>query len=500
MESRAQEAGIRTRTIPIEKRLYQSMREWRESLINDMVRWNSWTTEAQYAIADEAVQRLLDRLLFLRHCEDRGITEPQLRSLLHQIDDRRRDVRVTNELLKLFGWAARIFDSEIFETDAIIDVQFRALAHITDFDNTLGDVVRGLYAVPFSMANYDFSQMDADVLGQVYEQYLGHVAQEASRITQLQPSITGMALPAITVEGKRQRRRERGIYYTPAWVVQYVVQETLGRFLEENQNRQDNIDNVAILDPACGSGSFLIRAYETLLDYHARASGGEVAHLDTRARERMLRQNIHGIDLDPQAVEIARLNLLIRMVREQELLPQLRDNIGLGNSLVEGDEDELRPFFGPRWKEQSAFKWANRFPRVMDRGGFDVIIGNPPYVRIQTLPKEEVRFFNENFEAATGNYDIYCLFVERSLQLLRPVEFPVSSFQISSCKRHTAKDCGHYWRIRRQLQDRGLRWRPDLRKRNECHMFTVPAKGRQQVCDIRSRCRGFQNDGRPSQL
>src|SRR4030067_1862532 len=107
--------------------------------------------------------------------------------------------------------------------------------------------------------------------------------------------------------------------------------------------------------------------------------GGDIGHMDKRIRDRILRRNIYGVDLDPQAVEIARLNLLIRMVRHQERLPELKDNIQHGNSLIEGDEATLRHFFADAWEQKLAFNWRQRFPKVMERGGFDIILGHPPY-------------------------------------------------------------------------------------------------------------------------
>ena len=419
LDQRAVETGVRRRTVPIEKRLYESMRTWREALFNDMARLLDWRSDEQLRRGDEAIQRLIHRLIFLRNCEDRGISHPDLRALRHRIRDRQRPVRVTDSLIRLFDRAAATYDSEIFEIDALIDVLLKGLAGGTALDQTLSQVVEGLYSVPKSYAEYDFSQMEPDVLGQVYEQYLGYVPQRARRLAAQQP-LPGMPAQKITVEAKRQRRKERGIYYTPTWVVRYIVEQTVGRFLEENRHRPDVIDNVTILDPACGSGSFLIRAYETLLKHHAAQMGGDVGDLDRALRERILRRNIYGVDLDPQAIEIARLNLLIRMVRQQELLPELRESIQLGNSLIEGDEASLRPFFADAWEAKQPFNWDQRFPDIMERGGFDIIIGNPPYVRIQTLPRDEVGYYNDKYDAATGNYDIYCLFVERGLQLLNP--------------------------------------------------------------------------------
>ncbi len=359
LEDYAQRIGARRRAVPIEKRLYESMRGWRENLFNALYQVKQWQTEEEFGQGDEAIQRLLDRLVFLRNCEDRGIGGTDLRGLRNRIRAQGlQNVRVTESLLRLFGQAAATYDSELFQTDAVIDVLMRPMGTI--LDEPLSRIIEELYSVPRSYSDYDFSQMEPDVLGEVYEQYLGYVPQRVRKLA-TQASLPGMPAEEIALEAKRQRRKEHGIYYTPRWVVQYIVQQTVGRLLEEHKNDPDAIDNLTILDPACGSGSFLIRAYETLLDHHASTMKSPVDHLDRAVRERILRRNIYGVDLDPQAVEIARLNLLIRMVRQQELLPELKDNIQHGNSLIEGDEAALRPFFGDQWQDKHPFNWRHEF-------------------------------------------------------------------------------------------------------------------------------------------
>ena len=418
LEQQAQRTGTRPRGVPIEKRLYESMRQWRESLFNHMRTALGWKTDAQLHTGDEAIQRLIGRLMFLRNCEDRDIGTTDLRALLHRIRSRDRNVRATDSLLRLFAEAAATYDSELFQTEALIDVLLQGLATRTDVDDTLAEIVEGLYSVPRSYAQYDFAQMDADVLGQVYEQYLGYVPQYIRKLAAQEP-LPGFPAREITVDAKRQRRKEHGIYYTPRWVVHYIVQQTLGRFLEDNRDNEEAVANLTILDPACGSGSFLIHAYETLLEHHAARMGGDVGHLDTRTREWILTHNILGVDLDPQAVEIARLNLLIRMVRQQELLPELKDNIRLGNSLISGSAAELQPHFGHRWHEKSPFNWEREFPQIMERGGFDIVIGNPPYVRLHKIPDAERDWFFQRFHTARNKCDLYGFFIERCASLLQ---------------------------------------------------------------------------------
>jgi len=412
----AERIGVRRRAIPIEKRLYQSMRQWREDLFNDMSRVLGWRADKELREGDEAIQRLLDRLIFLRNCEDRGIGEPGLRALRNRLRAQERGVRVAEALGRLFAHAGRTYDSELFETNALIDRFLQGLG--TSVDETLERVVEGMYSVPKSYATYNFALIDADVLGQVYEQYLGHVAQRVRQLA-AQPTLPGLPTRTISVDEKRQRRKERGIYYTPKWVVDYIVKQTVGRFVEEHKDGADATANLTVLDPACGSGSFLIRAYETLLEHHAAQLGGTVDHLDRQTREWILRHNVFGVDLDPQAVEIARLNLLMRMVREEEHLPPLADNVRLGNSLISGGREELEPYFGAGWEAKRPFDWQREFPDIMARGGFDVVIGNPPYVASALVPPEERECQRAHFRTAAGKYDLYMLFTERALTLVK---------------------------------------------------------------------------------
>jgi len=137
-------------------------------------------------------------------------------------------------------------------------------------------------------------------------------------------------------------------------------------------------------------------------------------------RLRILRDNIYGVDLDPQAVEIARLNLLLKTLHRRALLPKLEDNIRCGNSLISGLPIELSQYFGADWEAKRPFNWEEQFPKIMEEGGFDVVMGNPPYVRIQALDRDEVGYYKDEYQAATGNYDIYTLFVERGWELLKP--------------------------------------------------------------------------------
>jgi SAM-dependent methyltransferase len=218
------------------------------------------------------------------------------------------------------------------------------------------------------------------------------------------------------ITAKKQRRKEHGIYYTPRFVTDYIVKQTVGRFLQEHS--YDAVNRIRILDPACGSGSFLIRAYDELLNYHADKRSKSVSELDQWERLPILTGNVFGVDLDMQAVEIARLNLLLRSLAKREILPSLASNIRQGNSLISGTEEELRPYFGDAWREKKPFNWEQEFDSIMAGGGFDVVIGNPPYGDL--LSEQEKSFlFAKGFISGGKTNDVFRFFVELGLQLIK---------------------------------------------------------------------------------
>ncbi len=310
-------------------------------------------------------------------------------------------------LKRVFVEFDRGYDSELFAAH-VLDMQ----AHFQD--DSLSTIMEGLYWPPGGLVAYDFSVIDADVLGRVYEQYLGHVSQMVRQRHQELQARLDLGMPqdqalaeTLEVIQRPQRRKAQGIYYTPQWVVNYIAGQTVGRFLHEHENRSDAIHDMKILDMACGSGSFLIRAYDELLEHHSQGRPPEWVFSDERLN--ILRNSIYGVDLDPQAVEITRLNLLLRALRERQLLPELRDNIKRGNSLIAQGASEKHPFV-----------WEREFPDVMQEGGFDVVIGNPPYVRIQSLPRDDADYYRNHYESAFGSFDIYVMFIEQGLRLLKP--------------------------------------------------------------------------------
>ena len=408
LNEKAEKYGALPPRLGVEQRLYNQLRQWREDLTSQLHHYNQ---NLSFSQIDEVIQRLFNRLIFIRTCEDRGIENKALLSAVHEWRRIGSKGELIETLRTIFRYFDGYYDSDLFQH------------HLTDEvfieSTTIENILNGLYEIPGGIVSYDFSLIDADVLGAVYEQYLGHVAtvvkQRASE-AQARMDLGLPQEPTIEITAKKQHRKEHGIYYTPKFVTSYIVKETVGRFLEERSYNE--ILNVKILDPACGSGSFLIRAYDELLNYHAYQRGKPVSELDQWERLQILTSNIFGVDLDMQAIEIARLNLLLRSLAKRESLPSLTDNIRQGNSLISGTEEELEGYFDDNWREKKPFNWEQEFKDIMAQGGFDVVIGNPPYVGFHGF-KEDKDYFRNVYEACQGRFDIYLPFIERGIKLLK---------------------------------------------------------------------------------
>jgi hypothetical protein len=396
------------------------------------------------------VQRTIDRILFLRMCEDRGI-EPygQLQSISS-------GERTYPRLCEVFEKADQKYNSGLFhfhdEPDRAEGPDELTPNIIID-DKDLKWILHSLY---YPQSPYEFSVLPAEILGNVYEQFLGKV-------------ITLSSAHRASVEDKPEVKKAGGVYYTPSYIVDYIVKNTVGKLCEEKTPRQ--IANLKILDPACGSGSFLIGAYQYLLDWHLKyytenkpekhkkgrnpkifetishvseyAEESQTPHygLTITEKKRILLNNIYGVDIDSQAVEVTKLSLLLKVLEgessetidnqyrlfHERALPDLANNIKCGNSLIGPDfYENLDPETITEELQQkiNAFDWHAEFPEIFSDKNpcFDAVIGNPPYVRIQTMrdtAPQTIDYYKGRYDTASkGNYDIYVLFVECGLHLL----------------------------------------------------------------------------------
>ena len=437
---------------------------WRDSLARNIALRNSTLSVEEL---NTAVQRTIDRIIFLRICEDRGI-EPYgcLQKLLE-------GEKVYERLCNLFRRADDRYNSGLFHFteergwDESPDTMSLSLA--ID-DKVLKEIVRRLY---YPDSPYEFSVIPPAILGHVYEQFLGKVI----RLTEGHHA---------KVEEKPEVKKAGGVYYTPQFIVDYIVEHTVGELTKGKSPLE--VSGLRILDPACGSGSFLLGAYQKLLDWHRdwyiehlvpvfkekgsvtapevqallpeppgeqkgrkgtprdlpiyKVSDGDESRvrsgwkLTTAERKRILLNNIYGVDIDTQAVVVTKLSLLLKVLEEESeetvsrqltlfaerALPSLHQNIKCGNSLIGPDfftQKQIYPFNFNEQKRINPFDWKSEFPDVMAAGGFDSVIGNPPYVRQESL-KGVKEYFQTHYTAYHGTADLYVYFIEKGMSLLRP--------------------------------------------------------------------------------
>lgn len=367
--------GITAKRTKISDKLANDLVEWRGMLTRNFKQWNDKLSDI---VIDEAVQRVLDRLIFIRVAEDRGLEQKVLWQTLHKWLVRgRKPYNFMQELKPLFREFDKKYNSSLFQPHICEELETEGLP----FEKIISD----LYSDKEGGVKYRFDAIDSDVLGSIYEQYLGHVQQKRSK----------------TKEG--EKRKKQGIYYTPAYIVNYIVENTLGRVIKEKSLKE--VQNIKILDPACGSGSFLIKAFD-LLDNYLREKRNEGNEHNAVRRLEILISNIYGVDLDKQAVEIARLNLLLKALSPGLKLPNLAENIKEGNSLISEGDEKLKPF-----------NWQKEYKEVFNKGGFDVIIGNPPYIKEYTNKSAFDELHDNPYYQ--GKMDLWTLFGCVAIDLLK---------------------------------------------------------------------------------
>jgi type I restriction-modification system DNA methylase subunit len=384
LDKLAERFGKRTKKTTVDKQLLDDFTRFRDMLSKNIAKLNQKKKLTEEEL-DESVQRILNRLVFIRNCEDRGLEEKKLW-------EAKNEVRVWKKVKEAFEYYDTNYDSKLFTYDPT-DSKKVHLCDTLDIDEgVMREIVDGLYRTKDKSISYDFSIIDADVLGTVYEQYLSHILKKTEKRAKIAENQT--------------HRKEHGIYYTPIYIVDHIVRNTLGKLLKD---KKVNIEKIRVLDPACGSGSFLIKAFDVVNEHHRKNDKDySQTQLDSKTgtpftkKVKILQKNIFGVDLDKQAVEIAQLNLLLKIAEKSCRLPLLEKNIKCGNSLI--DDESVA---GNR-----AFKWEEEFREIMHEGGFDVVIGNPPYVRVDNLKETDKIYWKGVFDSTQGKYDLYYLFIE----------------------------------------------------------------------------------------
>ena len=406
----------------ITKKLYQDYSTFRQELFNDLVE-NNQTVEKRVIL--NKTQKLLDRLLFILFSEDRGLLPANsISEIINHWEfggDSLYSTFLTYFEIINKGRPKRgdkkgiyAYNGGLFSEDVVL--------------NTLNISDDVLLSNAMKLTKYDFeSDVSVDILGHIFEHSL-------SEIEELQNQIDG----AETDKSKSKRKKD-GVYYTPKYITKYIVDNTLGKLCDEkkieldineetyspsakrSRNRISALDDyrswllqLSICDPACGSGAFLIQALNFLIKEHhyideLSASYNKDSLVLSDVKNSILENNLYGVDINQESVEIAKLSLWLNTAESNRKLTSLNSNIKCGNSLIDD----------PTVAGDKAFNWKNEFPEIFKNGGFDVVIGNPPYVQSHSLSESEKDFIYNNFKTAEYQINTYGVFVEQFINLLK---------------------------------------------------------------------------------
>jgi len=461
----AEATGGKRGTAEVDAAFLAEIERWRDLLAHNLALRNPGLSQRDLNFA---VQQTIDRLIFLRIGEDRGIES--YGALLGLVNGG----EVYARLLTRFRQADARYNSGLFYFSAEKgrgDNLDTVTPRLVIDDKVLRDILKNLY---YPDSPYEFSVLPADILGQVYEQFLG-------KVIRLQPHGKGQRA---VVEEKPAVRKAGGVFYTPTFIVDAIVRQTVGRLLAGLTLRQvagqaarsgRKAAPLRVADIACGSGSFLLGAYQFLLDWYLAAYQAEGVEkwasgrnprlyqngrgewkLTVTERKRILLAHLFGVDIDPQAVEVTKLSLLLKVLEgedEQTLgqqlrlfperaLPDLGRNIKCGNSLIGPDfydGQQMALLDEEETLRVNVFDWQAEFPQVftvspagdserpvgfpktpqvsVEDAGFDAIIGNPPYGA--SLSAHETSYLLSHFPLQSYQLDTYLLFVEQGLSKLK---------------------------------------------------------------------------------
>ncbi len=413
----------------ITKKLYADYSKFRNTIYNNLVKNNP---ELDKLLLFRKTQKLLDRFLFVFFAEDRLLLPPnsiseivrQWTSLKDELDEY---IPLYARFKKFFGYLNTGYKGKKYD---IYPYNGGLFAPDEVLDNVLIDDTI-LYEHTARLSTYDFdTEVDVNILGHIFEHSLGEIEN-------LEAEIKGEK-----VETQKSKRKKDGIYYTPKYITKYIVENTVGKLCLEKRaefgiiaedyaierSNKDKAQIIAldekltayrnwlltitILDPACGSGAFLNQALEFLIEEHRKIDelrallfGGGLVFADIT--NDILENNILGVDINEESVEIAKLSLWLRTAQKGRKLNTLTNNIKCGNSLI--DDPEIAG--------DKAFDWEKEFPDIMSSGGFDVVIGNPPYVS-KTFDDNNKIFFKRNYKTAEYQLELYVLFMELGVKLL----------------------------------------------------------------------------------
>ena len=422
------------------------LKQWRLDFARSMYKSNKSVSNEHLT---SATQTLINRIIFLKMLTDREIEDDYLTKILERIENDKEEISIYDSCRDIFQELDKKYNGDIFKRRDDLDP-------VKVENKVFKKILKSLRP---EKSVYTLNAMPVEIIGNAYEQFLGDVIVHKGR--------------GIAAEPKPEVRKAGGVYYTPKYIVDYIVENTVGEKLKKCKNPKD-VSEIKIVDPACGSGSFLLGAYDILVEWHLNYFKSQVdklfkngktlnqinkkylnevkchyddnevndfqnsLHLTSKLKKQILNNNLFGVDIDSNAVEITKFSLNMKALENtthdelyedydlfhQTLLPELGNNIKCGNSLVGSDYFDGKILFDmDERKKVNAFDWEVEFSEIFKEGGFDCVIGNPPYVKARDYNKD--KDFCRNYLNKSSKYqtlylmwDLYIPFVEKGLNIL----------------------------------------------------------------------------------
>jgi len=458
LPKKIKEASL-TKNEEVTKKLYADYSAFKDAIFKSIIKHNPDYNKLRLF---KKTQKLLDRFLFIFFAEDQQLLPPNsIKEVIKQwqqlkeLDEYRP---LYDRFKKYFGYLYNghkgknheifPYNGGLFEPDEVLD-------NITIEDELL-------YKHALQLSKYDFaSEVDVNILGHIFEHSLNEIEQITAE------------LEGEEVDRSKTRRKKDGVYYTPKYITKYIVENTVGKLCEEKKTGLGIEDEeytagrqkatkkkllkkleayrewllgLTICDPACGSGAFLNQALEFLMEEHKYVDELHSKLLNqplvlSAIEESILENNLFGVDINEESVEIAKLSLWLRTAQKGRKLTSLNDNIKCGNSLIDD----------PEVAGEKAFKWEEEFPPVFEKGGFDVVIGNPPYLAGREWNKElrdQRNYFKEVYSCMTDQYDLYALFIQKGQGLVK------ENGMFSFITPNTWLMNDHYFELRKWILDK----------------------------------------------
>lgn len=431
----------------ITKKLYNDYSLFKRELYQNLVQLNPGYDQLELF---KKSQKLLDRFLFIFFAEDRSLLPTNLIFRINKEWQQLREMRIPVSLYERYkiyfndlNHGARVALPAFSQTTSAKKEEYEIYAYnggLFKDDEILNAVKIDddiLFKHTEKLSNYDFaSEVDVNILGHIFENSLNDIDELAKKLEHNESSPSGR-------QGGATKRKKDGVFYTPKYITKYIVDNTVGKLctdkkaelqlheedyttdkkrqkktlhdLSEKLNTYRNwLLQLTICDPACGSGAFLNQALDFLITEHkyidelqAKLFGDTLVLSDVEGS--ILENNLFGVDINEESVEIAKLSLWLRTAQPNRKLNDLNSNIKCGNSLI--DDVEVAG--------DKAFNWQQQFSQVFEKGGFDVVIGNPPYVDIKALDSEIVASLFKVYKTAENRINLYSIFIEKAVTLLK---------------------------------------------------------------------------------